>query len=222
MDSQDRAQPRDWLGSARQNASWAIGAGCTQMRRKMHKVINNFAQAARKGCQNILAWLCSDLARPPPAPSCTDKEPSQSHACISGTARPGHCCPMSSRHLVGRPQDGSGTFPQLWGLPEETQAPGIYSIAPLAIWAAEQSVHLYRKQAGASSCSVGSACAWLHGGRRDGSRRRFIREREVSAFLSSAGRSRKAIVAVFPTTHCLTDLWCTLNICLCLVAHYLT
>lgn len=34
----------------------------------MHKVINNFAQAARKGCQNILAWLCSDLARPPPAP----------------------------------------------------------------------------------------------------------------------------------------------------------
>lgn len=56
---------------------------------------------------------------------------------------------MSSRHLVGRPQDGSGTFPQLSGLPEETQAPGIYSIAPLAIWAAEQSVHLYRKQAGA-------------------------------------------------------------------------
>lgn len=69
MDSQDRAQPRDWLGSGRQNASWAIGAGCTQMRRKMHKVINNFAEAARKGCQNILAWLCSDLARPlPPAP----------------------------------------------------------------------------------------------------------------------------------------------------------
>lgn len=32
----------------------------------MHKVINNFAQAARKGCQNILAWLCSDLARLPP------------------------------------------------------------------------------------------------------------------------------------------------------------
>lgn len=32
-------------------------------------MINNFAQAARKGCQNILAWLCSDLARPlPPAP----------------------------------------------------------------------------------------------------------------------------------------------------------
>ena len=66
MDSQDRAQPRDWLGSGRQNASWAIGAGCTQMRRKMHEVINNFAQAARKGCQNILPWLCSDLARPPP------------------------------------------------------------------------------------------------------------------------------------------------------------
>lgn len=43
-------------------------------------------------------------------------------------------------------------------------------------------------------------------------------------FSVSTGSSslRKAIVAGFPTSRCLSDLWCTLNICLCLVAHYLT
>lgn len=167
----------------------------------MHKVINNFAQAARKGCQNILAWLCSDLARPPPAPSCTDKEPSQSHACISGTACPGHCCPMSSQHLVGRLWDGRGTFPQLWGLPEMASIPllpwqsGLQN-SPCTYTESRLVLPPVALAMPVPDCS----------GRRDGSRRRFIREGGVSAFLSSAGSSRKAIVAVFPATHCLTDL----------------
>lgn len=74
------------------------------MRRKMHKVINNFAQAARKGCQNILAWLCSDLARPPPAP-------------LLRRQRAG---PEPRMHLGDRDGDGS---PQPWAAQPPLPAP---------------------------------------------------------------------------------------------------